>query len=219
MDQRVVVVTGSDKGSKKAWFFLRFFLSLHKITTYTISPRSKKRLYSFHGLILTGGIDLCPKSYGLQIEHPCEPARDAMEMELLQMALEKSIPVFGICRGMQLINTAFGGTLHLDIHSLDLANTHPYTPLPLRTISIVPHTKLHSLLHTTQLRVNALHHQAINRLGDKLRKNAIDQNGIIQGIEHIDLDILGVQWHPEYILYMPLQQKLLGSFVHKVKSL
>ena len=219
VDQRVVVVTGSDRGSKKAWFVLHFFLSWHKIKAVTISPKNQEFPSRFHGLILTGGTDLCPESYGVQKKHSCEPARDVIEMELLQMALEKDIPIFGICRGMQLINAAFGGTLHHDIHSLDLATSHPYTPLPLRTISIVPRTNLHLILHTTKIKANALHHQAIDKIGKGLRKNAFDQNGIIQGIEHPQKAILGVQWHPEYLLYMPLHRKLLHGFLQKVKSL
>ena len=209
----IVTVTGSRKGSKKAWFFLRLFFEWHGVQAIFLHPQSPFPK-TFDALLITGGVDICPKLYGHTLPLRCEPKRDEMELQLLAKAYEKHLPVFGICRGMQLINLFFGGTLHPEIKELDLSHPHPYTPLPLKKIKIVPNTRLHHFLGRNSLKANALHHQAIDRLGQNLRVCAYDCNHIVQAIEHTTQPILGVQWHPEYLLYHPLHRKLLQSFIH-----
>ena len=216
MAQRpIVAVTGSRKGSKKAWFFLRLFFKWHGIEALFLHPQSPPPK-NFDGLLITGGVDICPKLYGHTLSLQCEPDRDEMELQLLAKAYEKHLPVFGICRGMQLINLFFGGTLHPEIKELDLLHPHPYTPLPLRSIQILPDTRLHQILGINSLKANALHHQAIDQVGQDLRICAYDSNHIVQAIEHRSYPILGVQWHPEYLLYHPLHRKLLLAFLHSL---
>ncbi len=208
--RRRIVVTGSRKGSKKAWFFIGFLMRLLKVEAIFIHPQ-KPVPNDFDALLITGGVDICPHSH--QLLTKCEPDRDALELSLLATAIQNERPVFGICRGMQLINHFFGGTLHHEIKELDLDTPHPYTPLPLVNIHILPHTKLHEIVQVNKLQANALHHQAIDTLGKGFRISAYDDNKIIQAIEHIYLPIMGVQWHPEYLLYHPLHRKLLQSFL------
>ena len=214
-----VVITGSDKGSKIAWTFLKFILSLYKIKPIFISPKNKKFPQKFNGLIISGGVDIDPSTYKKQNISSviCDKKRDEMELFILEKALEKELPVLGICRGMQLINVFFGGTLHLDINELDLNHPHPKTPLPLKDIYIKPHSKLHNILMSEHIKANALHHQAIDRIGLRLKVAATDKNEIIQAIEHESLDILGLQWHPEFMPYAKSSQKIFGYFAKKLK--
>ena len=215
MARRRVVVTGSIKGSRTAWLFLGFILRLYHIRPIFVHPR-RPLPKSFEGLIISGGVDICPKTYGHDEPFVCEEARDRMELELLQKAYDHNLPIFGICRGMQLINVFFGGTLHPDIHDLDLNRPHPNSPFPINTIEIIPKTRLHEILKTTRLKANALHHQAIETLGENLRISAKDSNDLIQAIEHTERFILGVQWHPEYLPYSPVHRRLFQAFTNSL---
>ena len=217
-----ILVTGSDKGSKIAWSFIKFTLLLHKVDPTFVSPKNFKKDIDFHGLIISGGIDIDPSFYGekkVAASFNSDKKRDEMELFYLEKATSKNIPVLGICRGMQLINIFFDGTLHLDIKDLDLNHPHPKTPLPLKDIFIEPHSNLYKILMSEHIRVNALHHQAIKNLGLGLKKAAFDKNRIIQAIEHEKQNIFGVQWHPEFMPYLKSSQKIFNFFIRKAKNL
>ncbi|NPA03336.1 MAG: gamma-glutamyl-gamma-aminobutyrate hydrolase family protein [Epsilonproteobacteria bacterium] len=200
MDKRRVVVTGSVKGSKTAWFFLGLILNSIGLKPYFVHAK-RTAPANFNGLILSGGVDIGK-----------EKERDELEKRLLEIAFKHHLPIFGICRGMQMINLFFGGTLHQEIQDLDLNSPHPNSPLPIHLVHIFPNTKLYSILQKDRVKTNALHHQAVDKLGEGLKINAKDKNGIVQGIEHTERFILGVQWHPEYLPYIPLQRKLFLAF-------
>ncbi|MRJ02900.1 MAG: gamma-glutamyl-gamma-aminobutyrate hydrolase family protein [Epsilonproteobacteria bacterium] len=211
-----VVVTGSKRGSRTAWLFLKLILSFYKVRPLFVHEDSRSPT-EFDALIISGGIDICPSLYnGEERGIPCNPKRDEKEMELLDRAVRQGLPVLGICRGMQLINVYFGGTLHPDITDLDLNRPHPNSPFPVNRISILPLTKLRAILQTSQIKVNALHHQAIASIAKPLRTSAVDENAIIQGIEHLDRFIIGVQWHPEYLPYSPIQRRLFKSLINEI---
>ena len=212
---RRIAVTGSDKGSAIAWSFIKFLLRLHKTRPFFVSPSNFKENIDFDALVISGGIDISPSVYGKKTEiAKTDPKRDAMEMKLLDNALKKNLPVLGICRGMQMINVFCGGTLHLEIHELDLNRPHPKTPLPKKRIFIDRHTKLREILKVEECIVNALHHQAIEKNAPGFETAAHDENGIIQAIEHKDMRfVIGVQWHPEFLPYSPIQRRIFKAFV------
>lgn len=151
------------------------------------------------GLVLTGGADIDPARYGAARSADLgdvEPDRDQLEIALLEAALAADVPVLGICRGHQLINVAFGGTLHQ--HD----PTHARFDLPIdaadHAVTVCPGTRL-GAIYGADAKVNSLHHQHVDRLGDGLVVSACATDGTVEGIEIPGRDVVGVQWHPELL--------------------
>jgi putative glutamine amidotransferase len=158
------------------------------------------------GLLLTGGMDVDPKLYGAPA-HPelgeIHPGRDATELALFNAARERRIPVLGICRGIQLINVACGGTLYQDLPSERPSSVQHNQPndrsARTHNVTIAADSLLAGATGITEMAVNSYHHQAVARLGSGLRVTATAADGVIEGVESTDPDwwILSVQWHPE----------------------
>ncbi|MFF8832895.1 gamma-glutamyl-gamma-aminobutyrate hydrolase family protein [Streptomyces sp. NPDC015131] len=148
------------------------------------------------GLVVAGGADVDPERYGAERDPrtgPAAPERDAWELALIRAALTAGTPVLGVCRGMQLLNVALGGTLvqHLDGHTggVGVFGTHAVKP--------VPGTRYASLVGDT-VTVPTYHHQAVDRLGGDLTPSAHADDGTVEALELPgDRWALGVQWHPE----------------------
>lgn len=170
-----------------------------------ISAEDARSLVGVDGLLLTGGCDVDPKQYGQEPAHETQkpnPSRDRMERGLLGQALDRDLPVLGICRGLQLINVYHGGTLiqHLkgDPHRPPLRpKADPSKPF--HEISVAPDTKLAAILGAGRHPVNSRHHQAVDKLGAGLVVSAKSvKDGIIEGLEVPGKEFaVGVQWHPE----------------------
>ncbi|MEW5421555.1 gamma-glutamyl-gamma-aminobutyrate hydrolase family protein [Amorphus sp. 3PC139-8] len=168
------------------------------------------------GLIVGGGDDISAQLYGGEIlpDVRLDPDRDALETALLKSVLQGAIPVLGICRGAQMLNVASGGTLISDIYSLDPPPPRLRTVLPRKTVTIEPGSRLARVVKLGWFRVNALHHQAIDRLGDGLKVVARDRAGIVQAIEATDGPLrIGVQWHPELLIFKRSQRRLFRALV------
>jgi gamma-glutamyl-gamma-aminobutyrate hydrolase PuuD len=174
------------------------------------------------GLVLSGGGDIDPARYGAR-HHPAtnsvRPFRDAAEAALLSAALERGLPVLGICRGIQVINVVMGGTLHQ--HVPDLVGHHGHAPAPGRygahPVRIAAGSELARILGRTQVDgVPTQHHQALDRLGDGLIATAWSGDGLVEAVE---LDApgcpfaVGVQWHPEAADDLSLFSALVAAAV------
>ncbi len=162
---------------------------------------------SLDGLILQGGADIDPRTYGAAASHvvgPVDALRDRFELELVRAFAAAAKPVFGICRGHQLINVAFGGTLWQDLRAdgvTDAVHVHADAyDEHTHALSIGTDTWLATLYpDVVAARVNSIHHQAVRRLGAGLVAEAWSDDGVIEAIRHpCEGFMVGVQWHPEF---------------------
>ncbi len=148
-----------------------------------------------------------------------DKARDELEFRLLDEALKRNLPVFGICRGAQLINVYFGGSLHQDIQTFYVEEPQLHTILPRKTVHIEIASRLYLILKRKHMHVNSLHSQSVKDLGRDLQVVARETNGIVQAIEHMQLPfVLGVQWHPEFLSLYPQQRRIFEHFVRATKE-
>lgn len=130
-----------------------------------------------------------------------DPARDELELNLLDEAAREDRPVLGICRGAQLMNVFAGGTLRRDLAGFYVEHPQPWTALPRKEVEITPGSHLACVLGRTRDRVNSLHRHAVAEVGDGLTIAARERNGVVQAIERDHRAFwIGVQWHPEYLL-------------------
>jgi len=160
------------------------------------------------GLVLSGGGDVDPALYGAErgaASGPANPARDGAELALCKAALASGLPVLGICRGLQVINVALGGTLHQ--HLPDLVGNDSHSPEAAgygsHKVSVASGSQLAAVLSRSEAAVPTHHHQAIDRLGDGLVATAWTDDGVIEAVEFgqpgrkAEQFMVAVQWHPE----------------------
>ena len=164
------------------------------IIPYNISDELLDKLCDMaNGLLLSGGCDVSPKMYGEKLDGAInlDPERDELEWRMLERFVKSKKPIFGVCRGFQVINAYFGGTLYQDLPK-DLGLNHSFTT---HTIKCLESSPLRSLFGE-EFEVNSYHHQAVKKLGDGLCATAYDGE-IVEEIFHTSLPVYGVQFHPE----------------------
>lgn len=211
-------VTGNSKRFSPSWLCLRLSIWLTGGKAVRIYVGHLGDLASLSGMIISGGDDIYPALYG---EEPLEGGhydrqRDSMEIECVRYALHRHLPLLGICRGHQLINTVLGGGLHSSVREMRVHTSNRWSLLPKKRVSISSVGTLAKILKKKSLKVNSLHSQAIAGVADTLREVAHDRDNLIQAVEAADGGpLLGVQWHPEYLCYLPSQLRLFHWLVNQ----
>ncbi|MGY2727145.1 gamma-glutamyl-gamma-aminobutyrate hydrolase family protein [Thermostichus sp. OS-CIW-26] len=173
------------------------------------------------GLVLTGGGDLCPSTYGEDPQHPqvryVNSERDRFEVALAEAVMTQGIPVLGICRGMQLLNVVSGGKLipHVpDVYD-KLDHFNPADRKPIRhNVSLIRSTRLHQIVGAEEISVVSWHHQAIRDVPSGWRLAARSTDELIEAIEHETHPwAVAVQWHPEFTFEETEHFRLFQEFV------
>lgn len=189
-----------------------------------LSEQETKALFDrLDGLLLTGGADVDPARFG-GLPHPrvygIDPRRDAMEIQLAQMSAQRGKPFLGICRGIQVINVALGGTLYTDIadHKQN-ALRHDWFPNVPRdylahSVSLDESSRLAQILGGPACEVNSLHHQGLLEVAPGLNAVAFSPDALVEAVELPDHPFgLGVQWHPEWLQEHLPQRQLFQALI------
>jgi putative glutamine amidotransferase len=179
-------------------------------------------LAPFDGLLLAGGGDIEPARYGAA-DHPTQygidPDRDQLELALARAAVELELPLLGICRGVQLLNVAFGGTLIQHLPDTEMPDGHRVehrdeAKQAMHGLRVEPGSRLAEALGQVEAEGLSHHHQGLDRLGEGFRPVAWAPDGLVEGIERDQGWTVGVLWHPESTAAAdPVQHRLLAAFV------
>ncbi|MGD9956302.1 MAG: gamma-glutamyl-gamma-aminobutyrate hydrolase family protein [Candidatus Nanopelagicales bacterium] len=173
------------------------------------------RLASFDGVLVPGGRDVDPAAYGEDARHEStdepDPVQDAADLALLRAVVETDLPTLAICRGLQLLNVALGGTLVQHLDDPDGLHRNAF-----HDVSLEPGSRTAAAMRSDRVRVSSYHHQAVERLGLGLRVVGRGDDGVVEALEHTVADVVAVQWHPEDDAHeAPQQQALFDALVER----
>lgn len=224
----LIGVTGPDRKGWALRGFTHFAVRRSGGRPSAITPARGADRDRLAGLVVAGGADVDPALYG-QPNSACrrlDPPRDKLELDLLKWAVESGRPVLAICRGMQLLNVALGGTLYQDA-SAEYPGFRPTTGLYRqatlrRPVHIIKRGWVADLLGTGRMvhLVNSLHRQAIAEVAPDLEVVAVDEQGMVQAVELVRKDgfAVGLQWHPELMPHSKVQMSFFRALVRACRS-
>jgi putative glutamine amidotransferase len=220
--QTLQAIDGIPEGLPHSWVMNhRYFLALASVGALPWmvplldqDPDTLRGIYDqLDGVFIAGGVDMHPGSYGEEVHELCgrtDPPRDTVELLFARWALEEGKPILGVCRGMQVMNVAAGGTLYQDCgEHYPGSIKHDYFPNAgfardhlAHEITIQSGTELHRIFEATTVPINSMHHQGIRELGTGMIASAFAPDGLIEALEATgDLRFaIGVQWHPEMLI-------------------
>ncbi|MDD7908943.1 gamma-glutamyl-gamma-aminobutyrate hydrolase family protein [Pseudovibrio exalbescens] len=221
-------ITTSKKSGRTLWVFSWLAVFLAGGRPVKLMPGSEKRMSTCDGFLITGGSDINPDLYGHKntgshfLDHP----RDQLELSVVKHASAENKPLLGICRGAQMINVARSGTLHQNARDI-YEGFQPTESLlakvfSRRFIEVEPATLVaRAFKGDLRPRVNSLHRQSVQTLGRGLQVSARDALGMVQALESEPGQgqfVLGVQWHPELILYRPSSLRMFRALVRAAQN-
>lgn len=198
-----------------------------EIELVTATDIRRVRAEDYDGILFAGGEDVDPALYEETAKYPSvhvDRVRDRFEFALLDAALERRLPILGICRGIQMINVRFGGTLYQDLGSDDATEREHHQPgsrsEPTHAVTLTEPESHLAQAFQGSCRVNSLHHQAIKHVGRGLKKTAYSEDGLAEAVEAADdyPFLLAVQWHPEEMADRPEQRKIFEQFLEKCRE-
>lgn len=221
MARPLIAITGSSKGAIGPRIMVAMAIRLLGGKPLQLRPGQYADQHPLDGVVITGGHDINPVLYAAdpEVEPRYDEERDDFEQVVIEHALKYDLPLLGICRGAQLINVVRGGSLFQDLRVHRRRTSNRRTILPCKTLLLEQDSQLIQLMNSQRCRINSLHNQAIDRLGNGLHVAARDLDNIVQAIEDPDAHfLLGVQWHPEFLPYIPRQLRLFGELVKASKT-
>lgn len=244
----IVAVTGPNKGGLMAWIFTAAQVRLAGGKPIRIQPKNYQSIAVFDALVIGGGTDIHPESFHAKtfdqsykknfwsrikefFLYPYEGfskifkkeeydiERDGMEKAYYLHAKFSKKPILGICRGHQLINAEEGAGLITDTDAIYKESPRVKSVFPRKNIEIYSDSQiLKKFVSTKTAKVNAIHSQAIYNMGKDFRKVAVEENQLIQATENANRNILTVQWHPEYLIYMKSQRNIFSWLIDTAKK-
>ncbi|WP_151702744.1 gamma-glutamyl-gamma-aminobutyrate hydrolase family protein [Nitrincola alkalilacustris] len=220
MVKPVIAITGPQKGAAGPRLMVALAVRLYGGQPLQLRPGDTLAEYDYQGVVVTGGHDIDPVLYASEpeVEPRYDKLRDHFESAVIDDALRRRLPLLGICRGAQLLNVRRNGSLYQDIKSQRRITSNRRTFLPLKTLEVEPGSLLADCLGQSRCKINSLHNQAIERTGYHLHVSGRDLDGIIQAIEDPGYGFLiGVQWHPEFLIFMKRQRQLFAALVESAR--
>ncbi len=221
MAKPVIAITGPNKGAFGPRLLVAWAIRFYGGRPLQLRPGDEQLQQEYDGVVITGGHDVEPVLYATEpeVEPKYDSARDAFEMKIIKDALKRNLPLLGICRGAQLLNVACGGTLFQQLHLHRVKTSNRWTIFPLKTLyksdtSEIGNSLLLSIMGHKPSKINSLHNQGIDKVGENLVVTGKDADNIVQAIEAPAIPfVLGVQWHPEFLLYMKSQRAIFKTLV------
>jgi putative glutamine amidotransferase len=217
--QPLVAVTGSRRRGYPMWFANWLSLRLQGLSPVRVVPSERRTVNwsRFDAILIGGGDDIDVELYdGVPTPNVrIDPRRDRLEIDAIEAFLANRRPILGVCRGSQILNVALGGTLHEDIHEIYETAPRMRTILARKRVHLIAGTVLRAITGKESTRVNSLHHQSVDQLGEDLIVAARDDHDVIQAVEKKSLGrqfLIGVQWHPEFLFYRSTHRRLFRTF-------
>lgn len=242
-----IAITGPNKSGFTAWLFTALNIRIAGGTPIRVTPETFDGTLNYDGVIIGGGSNVHPDHYIKENSKPvqrslwikvkesilypmelisrlgsseCDKERDDMEIKFIHFALDNNLPLLGICRGHQLLNAELGGTMYESTLPLLQKEARIRSPFPRKTVLYTTNDSLISkIAGDDPLKVNAIHSQAVAKPAETLAVTAKEKAGINQVIEGKNSDkVLGVQWHPEYLIYMQVHRNIFKWLVQEAKK-
>ena len=216
MKKIIVAGTGPRRGAFGPRFLVACAVRWYGAIPLQVRPGDDLKSLEYDAVVVTGGHDIDPVIYAAEpeVQPKYDPERDALEMAVIDDALARDLPLLGICRGAQLLNARRGGNLFQELKSHRKMTSNRWTILPLKMLKVQADSRLWRLLMADDCRINSLHNQAIDRVGEGLVVSGRDLDGIVQAVEDPHKAFLvGLQWHPEFLLFFRRQRLLFQALI------